>query len=156
MIASCPVCHRRERWDGGERHVEMEGGRRNPPVHPVLQAWRTCREAREAGRVVVGRCVCGQPLVAEAGTWMPWTLDTPKGPVVVRADGQSEAGGEIETERLDARLYAGLGPKIEIKPGLFVFQSTMMLSIVAPALLWLAALFVVIVFLIGFGSKPGF
>ncbi|MEZ4319322.1 MAG: hypothetical protein R3F61_17545 [Myxococcota bacterium] len=156
MKVACPSCFRAERWEGGEKHVDIEGGQRRPSVAPELAAWNTCRQAREAGRVVIGPCVCGQPMVAPSGEWHDWEIPTPAGRFVVRADGQDGPSGPIDTEAAQARLDALFREPFEVRPFLWLFQSTLMLSVIAPALLWTLAVGMVLLFLSSFMNPPGF
>jgi hypothetical protein len=126
-------------------------------VHPALAAWQTVEKAREDGRVVVGRCVCDQPLTADGASelpWFDWVLDTPDGPVTLTARGAVGSEGPIDGTAFQARMTKWFGWRFEFHPFLWMFQSTVMLSIVAPALLWLCALIAVIVFLSGIANPP--
>ncbi len=135
----------------------MEGGSRKPAVHPALAAWQTIHQAREDGRIVVGRCVCEQPQLADADSglpWFDWVLDTPDGPVTLTRSGIEGAQGPVDPQEFQARMKKWFGWRFEFRPFLWMFQSTVMLSIVAPALLWLCALIAVIVFLSGLANPP--
>jgi len=152
----CPSCHRLEEWQTDERTVCIEGGSRQPVGHPVLAAWKTLLSARSHGQVVVARCPCGQPMLASTGTAIPWTLHTVEGEFQVDGTAQSGPNGPLSDSELSTLLEKRYGWKLELKPFQALFTSTMMLSILAPAILWVIALSIVIVFLVGLVNQPGF
>ena len=151
----CPSCHRRERWVDGTVEVTATGGARRPTVHPELAAWRTVLAAHRGETApVVGTCAgCAQPLIGDAPP-IPWTLHTPEGDLVV--DG-SVVGPNGPMSEADAAFWVEeqLRERPEIKPGLWLFQTAKMSSMILPLLaLWSFALICFITFIVNFGKGP--
>lgn len=134
---TCPTCLRRERVDGDQRVVEQPGGARAPAEHPTLAAWRLLLDHRHGRRgAVVGPCpACGMPMFTDADhPSVPWTLETPDGPVVVDDGDLDEAG-------LTARLEQAWTEPVDWAGG--VLSGVASLSVVIPILLWIFAIIVV-------------
>ena len=147
----CPSCHRRERWDNGQREVESPGGARVPAGHPELAAWRTLRAALQGESApVVGRCpACDQPMIGEA-TAVPWTIHTPEGDLVV--DGVlTGPKGKMTVDEANFWVEEQLRERIEVKPGLWLFQASVMSTMLVPIGLWVFALVCFLTFIVNFG-----
>lgn len=149
----CPTCHRAEVWAGPTPTVELPGGARKPAVHPEIASWRILAAARagETGPVVAECPVCGLPMVAEKGAdlpFVPWTLHTKAGDVLVTAD---RIDGATDAAALTARLEQDYGWKLEIKPLSFLFQGGLVVFGALPIfLLWVWAVVFTSWFLINF------
>lgn len=156
MQVWCPSCHRRESRGPDGITVELAGGSRRPSEHPTLAAWRTLRKARQGGRIVVGACVCGQPMLADPpAPGVPWTLETPDGPVQVGSD-LVGPDGPLDEDAAEALLEGHFRERLALRPGVAAFRTGLIVMMLAPVLLWAAAVLGVIGFLIGFGTRPGF
>lgn len=151
----CRSCFRKEHWSDDAREVVQAGGSRQPAEHPILAAWHTLVTARRGGRVVVGSCVCGQPLIAMSGPPIPWTLDTSTGAFTVSTDAIEGPAGAVTIAEVEATLTKLYGPRFEFRPASALFQGTLMLSIVAPMLLWVGALVTVILILSALARPAG-
>jgi len=156
MNVRCTSCHRKERRDGDALTVELAGGLRRPTEHPTLAAWKTLRKARHDDSIVVGPCVCGQPLLGDGpGDSVPWTLDTPDGPI--RVDREiTGPNGPLDEDAAEALLERHFGWRLALKPGLALFQGTLMMAMLGPMMLWVVTIIIVVASLIGFSTKPGF
>jgi hypothetical protein len=147
----CPSCHRRERWTDGLHEVESPGGARRPTVHPELAAWRTVLAARRGQTdPVVGRCAgCEQPMIGPAEA-VPWTIHTPQGALVV--DGViSGPKGEMSLGDADFWVEEQLREQLEIRPALWLFQATVLSTMVVPFLLWVTAMVCFMTFILNYG-----
>ena len=109
----CPVCLRREQWDGGQRQVLSVGGARSPAEPFTLAVWRILLASRrgECG-AIAGPCgACGIPMVVEHGTapaWTePWRLSTPVGEIEV-GDQITGPDGELTEGEASALLEHSL------------------------------------------------
>lgn len=123
-----------------------EGGARRPSVHPELAAWRVATSAH-----VVGACpACGQPLVSDGqGERIPWTVRLPDGEAVtVQADGTV---ADRADERVRAAYPTGL-QLADLRPGLALFQGSLLTLMLGPVVLWVLAVIAVVVFLTHFGT----
>ena len=152
MIIRCLSCHRRERLEEGHRLVESPGGSRRPTMHPELAAWRTLRAGR-AGETdpVVDRCTaCQQPMIGP-GKAIPWTIHTPEGDVEV-ADALTGPKGPMTLDEADFWIEEQLRERLEIKPGLFLFQASVLSTMLVPLALWVFAVICFFTFVIRFGN----
>lgn len=161
----CPVCFYRARWtsDGETVEVVQEGGVRQPSPHPTLAAWRVWGRSR-AGDLgpVVGTCPrCAMPLVAEEDgleAVAPWTLETPRGPVVVGADvlrGPSGPLTDVAAEAFFASQFQP-DPVRELADPRLIFLVVVIAILAIVALFWLGAALFVANFLYAMGTQGNF
>ncbi len=135
--------------------VLAEGGARRPAVHPELAAWRVVRASLHGqDGVVVGPCpACGQPLVADGpAERAPWTVRVPTGDVVIGADGQIAGLSLAQADERVVAAYPTGFVLADVKPGVALFQGSLLTLMLFPLLVWVAAAFIVVLFLANFGS----
>lgn len=156
----CRVCHREERWEGETHEIVVEGGARRSPLHPELAAWRTLVDshAGKAGPVVAACAACGQPMVADAEglSSIAWEVHTPDGPVVVKRHGLRGPSGPIEWSEANALVEGHYAERFAIGdylgPGALL-QTSMMMTMLVPVALWLAAVAAVVIFMMNYEGR---
>jgi hypothetical protein len=156
----CSVCHREERWSDGHVEVVLEGGVRQPALDPPRAAFETwAASLRGELGPVAGTCdACGQPLIADGpvpdaaphrlalpvGGWLeigPGGVRGPEGPVPL-----DEALAEVQRAFPDGFVLS------RVRPGLALFQGSLLTFMLAPFVLWLLAIGAVVLFLSNYGT----
>ncbi len=153
-VILCPSCHRRERWEDNDRSVESPGGARLPTVHPELAAWRTVLAAyRGETEPVVAACSeCHQPMIGPEPA-IPWTIRTPQGDLLVAGD-LSGPDGPMSEADADFWVEEQLREKLDAKPGLWLFQASVLSTMLVPMALWIFAIVCFFTFVLRFGKGP--
>lgn len=160
MRTRCRICHRVERWSAdGSRTVELVGGRRRSRA-PERDAFEVLAKSvtGEIGPVVAECPACSGPMVSEdGGKRIPWTIETPRGPIVF---GPTATVASPEGPSLDAaRALMGAVYPRPLDPSAALtstFGSSLMVMMMAPVAVWLLAVFFVVLFLTHVGNPvPG-
>ncbi len=155
----CGVCHRVERWSDGSVEVIAPGGGRQPKLHPIRAEFETWAAALRGGTPpVVAPCEgCGHWLIGDA---------EPHGALTCRAElpgggwleiddnGTRGQGGPVPVDEALAEIrlaYPGDGAE-RTHPALAMFQGSILTIMMTPALLWVVAIVVVVMFLSNYGS----
>lgn len=143
-----------ERWDGPQREVVTEGGARRSDLPLERAAWRLLVASHE-GEVgpVVAKCAgCGLPMVADDpdAPPIPWVIPTPEGPLTVRGHGigPERIGWAQATARVE-QLYPAPRTREDYLSVGALAQSGLIVLMLVPALVWLAAIGAVVTFLVG-------
>lgn len=149
----CASCHRVERWEEGVVHVELPGGSRRPAAAAPRVAFEALAAhlAGEQGPPV-GRCsVCGQPLMLVQGEApvIDWVVPLPDGEVTF-SEGRLTCGDQpIGVDEVERRVKAAYPVWDQWSAQDVAAQGVLMASLpvlVFPAVLWMAAVTVVIAF----------
>ncbi len=120
-----------------------------------LAAWQIVRESH-AGRAdpVVGTCPsCAQPLLASGGAAVPYTVNTPKGDVVVDREIRGPAG-ILDEAAADAFIRSQY--PVSLLPTLHNTVGTMMvIPMFTVVLLWLVGVLTILTFMSGSLGRVG-
>ena len=157
MKVRCKLCHRVELWSAeGSRAVEVVGGRRRIPA-PERATFEVLAGSVEGelGPVVAACPACAGPMIADgAAKRIPWTIETPRGPIVFGASGTvaSPEGPSLDAARaLIGELYPR--PRDPLAPVTSAFGGSLVLMMLAPVSVWLMAVFFVVLFLTRVGTS---
>lgn len=85
------------------------------------------------------------------GKAIPWTIHTPEGDVEV-ADALTGPKGPMTLDEADFWIEEQLRERLEIKPGLFLFQASVLSTMLVPLALWVFAVICFFTFVIRFGN----
>jgi hypothetical protein len=147
----CRCCHRVEKWtQTGSRTVEVPGGAR-VPEDPAWQAMDTLVASAQGqlGAVVAVCPGCGQPMVAP-GPWpdVRWVIRTSQGELVYKR-GSFQAGDRPLSVDQALQWLQSAQPRL-VRPDerrMSWFESALLLSMMAPVVVWVGAAMFVAVFL---------
>jgi len=95
-------------------------------------------------------------LAPPPAAWQPWTLSLPDGRVYVvdqeEIRGPSGAASVAAVQALVVAAYPTGVRLSDLRPGLALFQGSLLTLMLAPFLLWVVAVLSVVTFLTHFGS----
>lgn len=160
-IARCRTCHREERWrDGALDVVLLDGGQRQPRVHPQRAAFDALADAHDRGLTVLGPCAaCGQPMLiatnATPAATGAWSIDLPDGPLAWRPDGWARADAPLDHPTARALVDAAYRDRSPRNVGQKTFEATVLTIMMTPLLLWVGAVITAVTFLFMFYQGPG-
>ena len=163
--AQCFTCHRTETWTVQDneihaRDIIVEGGARQPSVHPMLEALQNLKQFRSESiwRVIEPCPACGMPFAGRQTRQVPmeWPLTIGEETYFVGPEVNTGPDGPISDEALEALLLEAYRERFDAKK--LVSPTTwfqvMVLSVFAAVFLaWATSAFCLSQFYIGIFSR---